>query len=518
VLEALPGAQIVVTCTQRGTVTDANGRFEIELGANENQLTVSFLGYETHNVNVNRDGRDLIIRLNPSALGLQEIRVVGFQTERSLQQTAASLSVISPRDIARHNAVTLQPILNTIPGVRIDQAGLENQRVTIRGIGTNSNAGVRGIKIYLNEIPFTEPDGFSRMEAIDFAEVGRVEVIRGPGSSIYGAANGGVLNLTTQRAEYDDTSLTISSLLGSYGLSRNNVIFKSGTDRSIIFVSYNTQSWDGFRDWNSSDRKSMNYIGQFFVGDEMTVNALFSYLDDQNQNPYSLTREQMEENPRQEALITGVPGQPSERRASYWNNRREQDWVRFDTSVKYDFTDELTATGSVFGGFYDQVFTVPNVNIVQAEAQSYGSRALLNYRPKIENLGLVFQGGGLEYQTMRQPGNNRAFNAAGDPAQLQLLSTNIFENMTFFLQAEVELTPKTIFTEGFSTNTFTYGRVDYLGGNSIILPPTATSLPAGTTAGLNGSSKRKFDNVFTPRVALSHIFSDALAAPISYST
>jgi len=80
---------------------------------------------------------------------------IGFATERSLQETSASISLLTAKDLSKTNATSLTQSLNNLPGIRIDQSGLDNQRVTIRGIGANSNLSVRGIKVYFNDIPLT---------------------------------------------------------------------------------------------------------------------------------------------------------------------------------------------------------------------------------------------------------------------------------------------------------------------------------------------------------------------------
>ena len=74
----------------------------------------------------------------------------------------------------------------------------QDLRISIRGFGARADFGIRGIRIYADGIPQTLPDGQSSVDAIDLGSTKRMEVIRGPFSSVYGAASGGVINIMTE--------------------------------------------------------------------------------------------------------------------------------------------------------------------------------------------------------------------------------------------------------------------------------------------------------------------------------
>src|SRR5690606_24425122 len=128
----------------------------------------------------------------------------------------------------RGSAVSLQSAFNSIPGVRMDQSTLSEARISIRGNGVRSSYGIRNIKIYVNDIPITEADGTTRIEAIDVNSIGRAEIIKGPASSIYGAGTGGVINLKLQRSPYQEQSLEATGLIGAYGLHRLATTYRNG--------------------------------------------------------------------------------------------------------------------------------------------------------------------------------------------------------------------------------------------------------------------------------------------------
>src|SRR5690606_32806020 len=105
---------------------------------------------------------------------------------------------------SRGNGMSLQSSFTAIPGVRMDQSTLSEARISIRGNGVRSAFGIRNLKIYVNEIPVTEADGTTRIEALDVNSIGRAEIIKGPASSIYGAGTGGVINFGLQRSPYQE--------------------------------------------------------------------------------------------------------------------------------------------------------------------------------------------------------------------------------------------------------------------------------------------------------------------------
>ena len=522
VQQSLPGANVTVKGkVDKGTITDSNGKFSIRMDANADAIEVSFIGYEPIKIKLGTITQNLTISLVPSTEDLNEVQVIGFATERSLQETSASISLITAKDLSKTNATSLAQSLNNLPGIRIDQSGLDNQRVTIRGIGANSNLGVRGIKVYFNDIPLTEPDGYTRMEALDFTTIGRVEIIRGPASSLYGTANGGVMNFNSERAPYGGTSIQYGGLLGSYGLSRTGFIFKHGSDKANIYASVTSQGSDGYRRNNRSDRDNVNFAGQFFLTSKLSINTVFARLHDNVRYPLALTYEQTLLDPSQDAPTvtpfvaataavpanptTGAPARPATpgnlaRPASFYSAGRDQTWTRWGVNAKYEISDALKFSASYFGGRNDQIsnsLTGPGTTFTSI-GSSEGVRAIFTLRPKMDKLKTSLNAG-IEYQSFSQDGQNFSVTAldnvkAASPAASVV---NGGANTLYFLQADVELTPKTILTVGSGFISYNYTRTDKLKNNV--------------------TSNKDFNNQVVPRIALNQNFSDALALRASLS-
>ena len=498
VQQALPGANILVKGkVDKGTIADNNGKFSIRMDANAESIEVSFIGYETIKVKLGALTQNLTLSLVPSTEDLNEVQVIGFATERSLQETSASISLLTSKDLSKTNATSLAQSLNNLAGIRIDQSGLDNQRITIRGIGANSNLGVRGIKVYFNDIPLTEPDGYTRLEALDFTTIGRVEIIRGPASSLYGTANGGVMNFNSEKSAYGGTSLQYGGLFGSYGLNRSGLIFKHGSAKANIYASATSQGSDGYRASNRSDRDNVNFAGQFFLTEKFSINALFARLHDNVRYPLALTYDQLRADPTQDAIVSAG------KRASAFNTGRDQTFTRWGINAKYEISDALKVSASYFGGKNDQIsnsLTGPATTFTSLGTNE-GVRGMITFKPKMDKFKIGINAG-VEYQSFIQDGINFSVTSNADYSITKAAApgasvVNAGANTLYFIQGDFELTPKTILTVGSGFISYNYSRVDRLKNNA--------------------TSNKDFNNQVAPRIAINHNFGDFLALRASLS-
>src|SRR6185503_2041728 len=146
---------------------------------------------------------DTVVRDSTRVAELPEIEVTVTRTPEPLARVPYAVGVLDRTAIQRGQQTTgIDEALSNIPGVVVSNRynfSLD-QRISIRGFGSRSNFGVRGLKILLDGIPQTLPDGQSQLTNIEFADVERAEVLRGASSSLYGNASGGVISFQTERA------------------------------------------------------------------------------------------------------------------------------------------------------------------------------------------------------------------------------------------------------------------------------------------------------------------------------
>src|SRR5699024_2698328 len=207
---------------------------------------ISMLGYKSQTITYT-DEKELYVQLTTDAQALGEVVISAFG-DKTNKETAGAVSVLDGKSLKQGSGVSLQTSFNSVPGVKLDQSSLGESRISIRGSGIRAGWGIRNVKIYVNEIPLTEADGTSRLEGIDINNLGWAEIIRGPASSIYGSGTGGVVNFNLERAEYQEHSLESSGLIGSFGLKRSALTYRSSSDKMNSYVSYGWQQYDGYRE------------------------------------------------------------------------------------------------------------------------------------------------------------------------------------------------------------------------------------------------------------------------------
>ena len=177
----------------------------------------------------------------------------------------------------------------------------QDLRIAIRGFGARANFGIRGIRIFADDIPQTLPDGQGSVDAIDLGSVQSVEVVRGPFSAVYGSSSGGVIHLHT---EDGPASPIVSGRFntGSYGFSEWQVKAGGQAGRLNWLVNGSRTELDGYRDHAiySNDLFNSKFRYDFDQTTSLTVllNAVDSPLAD---DPGGLNAREAAENPRQAA-------------------------------------------------------------------------------------------------------------------------------------------------------------------------------------------------------------------------
>jgi len=157
------------------------------------------------------------------AIGADEQTMIVSATPQTVSEldTPAAVSVVNGDDMRQAAPrINLSESLGSVPGLQIQnrQNYAQDLQISMRGFGARSTFGVRGIRMYVDGIPATMPDGQGQTSNIDLTSVDSVEVLRGPFSALYGNASGGVININTQTGLQPPT-IEASIYYGSYGTS-----------------------------------------------------------------------------------------------------------------------------------------------------------------------------------------------------------------------------------------------------------------------------------------------------------
>lgn len=177
----------------------------------------------------------------------------------------------------------------------------QDLRISIRGFGARANFGIRGIRIYADGIPQTLPDGQSSIDAIDLGSTRRIEVIRGPFSSVYGAASGGVINIMT---EDGPATPYVSGRInnGSYGFAQGQVKAGGQTNRLNYLVNGSGTTLDGYRKHSSYRSTLLNSKFRYDLNDNSDLTVVLNTVDSPKaEDPGALTESEVNEDRKQAA-------------------------------------------------------------------------------------------------------------------------------------------------------------------------------------------------------------------------
>ncbi|MFN4198647.1 MAG: TonB-dependent receptor, partial [Flavobacterium sp.] len=209
----------------------------------------------------------IIICINPNlrsqslqdTTALKEVIVQTTPVRQPGFKSPASVSVIQADRIERTDGVILTPLLNTIPGVLMQQGNLNTNRITIRGVGARTPFGTSRIKAYLNDIPISSAEGETILEDIDTEWIHQLEILKGPNATVYGAGTGGVIALQTAIPNKEITQIATQSQWGSFSLWRYGIQALHRDSLTGMRLGYMHQEAEGFRQNSAYERN------QFFV-------------------------------------------------------------------------------------------------------------------------------------------------------------------------------------------------------------------------------------------------------------
>ncbi|STV91563.1 tonB-dependent receptor yncD [Klebsiella pneumoniae] len=194
----------------------------------------------------------------------QTMVVTAAPTTVSELDTPAAVSVVNGDEMRQAAPrVNLSESLGAVPGLQVQnrQNYAQDLQLSIRGFGSRSTYGVRGLRIYVDGIPATMPDGQGQTSNIDIGSVDTIEVLRGPFSALYGNSSGGVINVTSQTGTQPPT-VEASSYYGSfgtwhYGMKATGAVGDGSHAGDVDYtVSTNRFTTHGYRDHSGARKKS----------------------------------------------------------------------------------------------------------------------------------------------------------------------------------------------------------------------------------------------------------------------
>ena len=186
----------------------------------------------------------------------QSVVVTATRTEARAFDVPASIDRVDG-DAARDDRaqVNISESLGAVPGLvaRDRQNYAQDVQISVRGFGARASFGLRGVRVYVDGIPATFPDGQGQITNVDLGSIDHIEVLRGPASALYGNSAGGVIQVFTQDGAQQPT-VDAGAAFGSNGVQRENAKASGRAGAFGYVLSASHFQTDGWRDHSEIGR------------------------------------------------------------------------------------------------------------------------------------------------------------------------------------------------------------------------------------------------------------------------
>ncbi|RFO96065.1 ligand-gated channel protein [Rhodoferax lacus] len=398
-----------------------------------------------------------------AAQSLNEVVVSASRSEqRSFDAPAAVQSVARETIQGAGPQVNLSESLGRVPGLTIldRQNYAQDLQVSIRGFGARSAFGIRGIRLLIDGIPATTPDGQGQGSSISLTSTDRIEVLRGPMALLYGNSSGGVIQAFSKAAP-KEPELGYQYYVGSYGLHRADYQFGDTLGTVGIMADYSTFTIDGYRANSFTERKQFNTKIGFDASEQLHVNVVFNQFDmPLAQDPVGLTRTQLNRDPSQagtNAISAGV------RKVVLQN--------QLGSSATYTVDQERSFTGRAYYGTRENLQYQAAGNWIGLNRAYFGVGLQYNQRAVWSGTPVDWAAG-YEFdrsREYRQAGSSPIGQKSGSPTRSE---DNQSENSDLFAQGTALLSDVVSVSAGVRQSTVRFTSEDYY--------PVSSGNPDGT--------------------------------------
>ncbi|HEX5830942.1 MAG TPA: TonB-dependent receptor [Gemmatimonadaceae bacterium] len=271
---------------------------------------------------------------------LPEVTVSATLRRERLERVPWAVGVADERELRRAQpTVHLDEALPLIPGVYVANRYnfAVDSRLAIRGFGSRANFGVRGVRVVLDGIPQTLPDGQSQTTNVELGALARVEVLRGASSALYGNGSGGVVSFTSDLTSPGPVSGAARVEGGSFGMSKVQARVAGRTGRAAAALSASRFGWDGFRSYSSADVRQLNAGVDYGLSPATTASLRLNLADTPEAlNPGALTEAEYLANPDSIATVNvlrGADKRTTQHQVSLRLRREGETGVELDASA-----------------------------------------------------------------------------------------------------------------------------------------------------------------------------------------
>ncbi|UWS46342.1 TonB-dependent receptor PqqU [Klebsiella variicola] len=403
----------------------------------------------------------------------QTMVVTAAPTTVSELDTPAAVSVVNGDEMRQAAPrVNLSESLGAVPGLQVQnrQNYAQDLQLSIRGFGSRSTYGVRGLRIYVDGIPATMPDGQGQTSNIDIGSVDTIEVLRGPFSALYGNSSGGVINVTSQTGTQPPT-VEASSYYGSfgtwhYGMKATGAVGDGSYAGDVDYtVSTNRFTTHGYRDHSGARKNLANARLGVRINDVSKLTLLLNSVDIKANDAGGLTADEWRDNPRQSPR--------GDQYNTRKNTRQTQAGLRYERQLSaQDDLSVMMYAGERETTQFQSIPRAPQLKpshaggVIDLTRHYQGIDTRLTHRGEL--LVPVTLTAGLDYENMseRRKGyeNFVMVNGApqyGEQGALRRNERNLMWNVDPYLQTQWQLTDKLSLDAGVRYSSVWFDSNDY---------------------------------------------------------
>lgn len=403
----------------------------------------------------------------------QTMVVTAAPTTISELDTPAAVSVVNGDEMRQAAPrVNLSESLGAVPGLQVQnrQNYAQDLQLSIRGFGSRSTYGVRGLRIYVDGIPATMPDGQGQTSNIDIGSVDTIEVLRGPFSALYGNSSGGVINVTSQTGTQPPT-VEASSYYGSfgtwhYGMKATGAVGDGSHAGDVDYtVSTNRFTTHGYRDHSGARKNLANARLGVRINDVSKLTLLLNSVDIKANDAGGLTADEWRDNPRQSPR--------GDQYNTRKNTRQTQAGLRYERQLSaQDDLSVMMYAGERETTQFQSIPRAPQLKpshaggVIDLTRHYQGIDTRLTHRGEL--LVPVTLTAGLDYENMseRRKGyeNFVMVNGApqyGEQGALRRNERNLMWNVDPYLQTQWQLTDKLSLDAGVRYSSVWFDSNDY---------------------------------------------------------
>jgi len=352
------GVQILDSLQNVIETTNQNGKFLLMASGT---FTCRKEGYYPQIFNVNTTGMT-VVEMVEKPFSLAEVLIKSNHFQSELKYISSSIAVIPMSQIKSNDGVNIAPILNTVPGVYMHNGTLNTNRITIRGIGSRNLFGTSKIRAYYGDIPLTNGSGETTIEDIELESIARMEVLKGPSSSLYGAGLGGNIQLIPDKGIFNSNAIASSYTFGSYGLQKFWLNANLANKTNSAKINYSNTHSDGYRENNNLDRQTVTFASNHYLNEKNNLNIIANFIDLKAFIPSSLNEEDYINEPTKAAFTWG-------------QSQGFEDYTKFLSGIswQHQYNENSKQISSVFGSLLDSYEARP-FNILEQYTSSIGLR------------------------------------------------------------------------------------------------------------------------------------------------